>query len=219
MSLVNDALRRAREAQRQTPPPPSPQMQFRPVEPTQQPPRNLGLIVPAALALVALLALLFIWQWTQRRTAMGPQEVRALTSPAVPPPIAPQPTTPPPQPEVLAAAAQPSSPSQPFPQSEADTNVAKPLALPTPTAPPNPPVVKEQENDANTSVTVAPPPEPKWPPLKLQAIVFDPKRPSVLINGASLFVGEKLGDLRVVAIDRGSATLESAGRTKILSMP
>ena len=220
MSLVNDALRRAKEAQRQAPPPPSPQMQFRPVEPTQHPRHILGLIVPAALAVVALLVLLFIWEWTHRRAATGLPEVRALTPPAVQRIKVPQTTTPPTPPsEVVAAAAQPSSPSQPSLQSSSETNVAKPVAVSASTPPSSPPVAKEQENGINKSVAVAPPPASKWPPLKLQAIVFDPKRPSVLINGATLFVGEKLGELQVVAIDRDSATLVCAGGTNILTMP
>lgn len=220
MSLVNDALRRAKEAQRQAPPPPSPQMQFRPVEPGQHPRTNLGLIVSAAVAVVALLALLFIWEWAQRRTATGSREARALTPPAVQRIIAPQTATPPTPPsEAVAAAAQPSAPLQPSLQSSSDTDVARPLAVPEPTKPSSPPVAKRRENDISKSVAVAPPPAPKWPPLKLQAIVFDPKRPSVLINGATLFVGEKLGELQVVAIDRESATLVCAGGTNILTMP
>jgi hypothetical protein len=182
------------------------------------------LIVSAAVAVVALLALLFIWQWAQRRTATGPREARALIPSAMQRIIAPQTATPatsPPTPpsEAVAAAAQPSAPLQPSLQSSSDTDVARPLAVPEPTKPSSPPVAKRQENDISKSVAVAPPPAPKWPPLKLQAIVFDPKRPSVLINGATLFVGEKLGELQVVAIDRESATLVCAGGTNILTMP
>ena len=35
----------------------------------------------------------------------------------------------------------------------------------------------------------------------------------------SLFIGDKLGDARVIAIDRDSATLVGAGKTNILSLP
>jgi len=193
-------------------------MQFRPVEPAQHPRNQLGLIVPAALAVVALLVLLFIWELAHRRTATGPREAQVPPPPAKQPSIVPKPSTPP-APEVIAAAAQPRAASQPSLQSSSDTNIAKPLAVSAPTIPSSPPVAKENEYDINKSVAVAPPPAPKWPPLKLQAIVFDPKRPSVLINGATLFVGEKLGELRVVAIGRESATLVCAGSTNILSMP
>jgi hypothetical protein len=193
-------------------------MQFRPIEPAQHPRNGLGLIVPAALAVVALLlALLFVWQWAQRRTAMGPREVRALTSPAAQATIAPQPATP--SPEVVAAAAQPSPPAEPSLRPDALTEVANLLPVTSSTTPASPPLVQEQESNDTRSAAIAPPPAPKPPPLRLQAIVFNPKRPSVLISGRTLFVGEKLGDLRVVAIDQESATLVGAGKTNILTMP
>jgi hypothetical protein len=87
------------------------------------------------------------------------------------------------------------------------------------TSPAGPPLAQEQESNDTRSAAITPPPAPKWPPLKLQAIVFNPKRPSVLINGKTLFIGEKLGDLRVVAIDRESATLAGTGQTNTLTMP
>jgi cytoskeletal protein RodZ len=218
MSLINDALRRAREAERDAPPPPSPQMQFRPVEPAQHPRHGLGLIVPAALAVVALLALLFIWQLARERMAIEPREVQAPTPPAAQPKIAPQPTVPPP--EVVAAATQPSPPPpQPSPQTASATGVTNPLAVTATTTPASPPEAKEQENEVAIPVAITRPPEPESPPLKLQAIAFNPKQPCVVINGTILFVGEKLGDLRVVAIDRKSATLVGVGRTNILTMP
>src|SRR6266699_1607104 len=65
MSLINDALKRARQAQQQAPPPLSPGLQFRPVEPAQQPKRGPGLILPAALAAGALLVFFLVWHWLQ----------------------------------------------------------------------------------------------------------------------------------------------------------
>lgn len=218
MSLINDALRRAREAERDAPPPPSPQMQFRPVEPAQHPRHGLGLIVPAALAVVALLALLFIWQLARERMAIEPREVQAPTPPAAQPKTAPQPTVPPP--EVVAAAAQPSPPPpQPSPQIASATGVTNPLAVTATTTPASPPEAREQENEVANPVAITRPSGPESPPLKLQAIAFNPKQPCVVINGTILFVGEKLGELRVVAIDRKSATLVGVGRTNILTMP
>lgn len=216
MSLINDALRRAKEAQRQAPPPPSPQMQFRPVEPAQHPPPGRSLFVPVALTVVTLVALVFVWQWSQGRASLEPREVRALTSPAAQATIAPQ--TAAPSPAVVAVPAEPSPPSQPPFLPDSATGVVNPPAVTTSTAPPKPPVAREQDNVVVNSEVIAPPP-PKPPPLKLQAIVFNPKRPSVVINGRTLFVGEKMGDARVVAIDQESATLVAAGWTNILTMP
>jgi len=217
MSLVNDALRRAKEAQRPSAPPPSPQIQFWSVEPAQHPAPGLGLVVPAALAVVALLTILLIRQVGQGHKAIVPLGVRALTPPpAVQPTNAPQPVTPPS--EVAAAPVQASPPPQLSPQSVSVSGVTNPIPGTAPTMPDNPPTATAPENDVTNTVAVIAPPPPKLPPLKLQAIVFNPKRPSVLINGRSLFVGEKLGDLRVVAIDRESATLVGAGQTNTLTM-
>ena len=217
MSLINDALRRAREAQRQAPPRPAPQIQYRPVQPTQRSRLNLGPIVYAALTVVALLALLFIWQSAHGHKAIEPRELQALTPPAAQPQIALQPAKP--MPEVVPAAAQPSPPPpQPPAQTATVTAFTNPLAVSATTTPASPPEAKEQENEVTNSVAITPLPAPWWPPLKLQAIAFSTKNPCILINGTILCVGEKLGDLRVVAIDRQSATLVGLGRTNTLTM-
>jgi hypothetical protein len=56
------------------------------------------------------------------------------------------------------------------------------------------------------------------PPIRLQAIVFHPTRPSAMINGRTLFVGDMVGDMRLVAIGRESATLVGAGQTNLLTL-
>jgi hypothetical protein len=219
MSLINDALRRAKEAQRQTPPPPSPQMQFRPVEPAQPARHGLGLIVPAALAVAGLLVLFFIWQWAQGRTSAGPREVRALTAPAAQATTAPQV----PPPSVVATAPVPAAEASPSPQPGSRpgpaTGIANPPAVTVSVTPAAPLPAKEQESKVTHSAAITPPPPPKSAPLRLQGIVFNPRRPSVFINGRTLFVGDKLGDSRVVAINQNSATLVGAGKTNVLSMP
>ena len=50
------------------------------------------------------------------------------------------------------------------------------------------------------------------------SIAFNPMRPCVCINGTMLGVGEKLGDLQVVAINRESATLVGADGAKTVTM-
>jgi len=221
MSLVNDALKRAREAQQQAAPRPVPQMQFRPVEPAQEGQQKPGLILPASLAVVALLALVLIWQWVSGPRAAVPQEVRALTRPvphakaAAQPALASATTATP----IPAAQAETSPPAQlesfPIaPAESAGTAAASDANLPGPLT-----VAKAQESEAGDTAAITPPPQPKAPPLKLQAIVFNPKRPSALISGKTVFVGDKLGDARVVAIDQESASLVSAGKTNVLSLP
>jgi cytoskeletal protein RodZ len=219
MSLVNDALRRAKEAQQQAAPPPPSQMQFRPVEPGQQVRRGLGFIMPATLAVVALLLLVLAWRWTQEHKMAGPREVRAVTPTEVqttaapqlvPAPTAATRTAPPSEPSATAKSELPSTPAPGMPDAAGASESA---------ATAGPAAAKESENEATNSAAIAPAPAPKPPPLRLQAIVFNPKHPSALINGKTLFLGDKLGDARVVAIDQDSATLVGAGQTNVLSLP
>ena len=69
--------------------------------------------------------------------------------------------------------------------------------------------------DASAMPALAP---PKPAPLRLQAIVFNPRRPSAMVSGKTLFVGDKLGDLRVVSISKDSAILVGGGQTNILTL-
>jgi hypothetical protein len=208
MSLINDALRRAKEAQQQTPPPPSPELPFRPVEPAQQSARRgLGLLLPVALAAVALLLLLFAWGWTQTHGAHTPLEVNARTA------NGPQATTPAP-----AVTVRPAPAKTPAPAAVPTTGAAAGLAMDATDASADEPLASVEESEATNTpaITAAPPPKPA--PLRLQAIIFNPKRPSAMIGGKTLFVGDKVGDLRVVAIDKDSATLAGGGQTNVLNL-
>jgi hypothetical protein len=62
-------------------------------------------------------------------------------------------------------------------------------------------------------------PVPGPAPLKLQAIVFHPTRPWAMISGKTLFVGDRLGEMELVAVGRESATLVGAGQTNVLNLP
>ncbi len=212
MSLINDALRRAKDAQQQTPLP-QPDLPFRPVEPAQQRARRgLGLLVPVMLALVACLALL-LWQWVRVSNAGASIEVAARTAPA--PAAAP----------VTAVTAMPITPAQADPPA--------PLAsLPAPVAAAAETVAADAPNDAadamgagvseDASTNAAPvvEPAPSQPaPLRLQGIVYHPKRPSAMINGKIVFIGDKIRDFRVLAIDKDTATLAGGGQTNVLSLP
>lgn len=58
------------------------------------------------------------------------------------------------------------------------------------------------------------PPKPAL--LKLQGITYNPRHPSAVINGKTLFIGERLGEFRVKAIGPDSATLVSGGHATVL---
>lgn len=190
MSLINDALKQAKESQQRAPLPPTQGPQFRPVEPAQLARHGLGLMVPVGLALLALLALFFVWQMAQNGGLNKSVEARAQSPAAQTPPHASAPLVP-------AAPAAPVSPA-PAPASPALANGAA---------------------EAGTNAAVVADPEPPKPaPLKLQAILYNPAHPSALISGKTLFLGDRIGEFRLVTMDRESATLVGAGQTNVLSL-
>jgi hypothetical protein len=221
MSLINDALRRAKQAT--PPPPPAATSQFRPVDPPQPSHRSMALMLPAALLICTLLGLVICWQLSQGRTSpLRPQLVQARTP--LPAKVA----------EPFADVTVPFLPAAPAPTAPAPAPVPappparpEPVALPpTPpppvavlTSPTPPPTV---EAPPETVATNTPPPaevvQAKPPPLKLQGIVFDPSRPSVVINGQTLFIGERLGEFQVVVITPRSATVVSSAATNVLAL-
>ena len=221
MSLINDALKRARAAQQQASPPSTPNLPFRPVEAAQQGPgRGLGLGVLVSMAVVALMALLFAWQLVQSLGSKGPATVKATTATVPQPAAASQPSAAPAVASAAApsAAAQPSPARQPVSPPGAVTATAK-ASPPDAAAPPaSPPLASAPQNEATNAAAVTPPSPPKPAPLRLQGIVFTPTRPSAMINGKTLFVGDKVGSLRVIAIGHDSAILAGAGQTNVLML-
>jgi len=71
----------------------------------------------------------------------------------------------------------------------------------------------------NTVGPLTQPPSAQAAPLKLQGIFFHPTRPAAMISGNTVYIGDQVGNLRVVAIDQQSATLEAGGQTNILKLP
>ena len=54
-------------------------------------------------------------------------------------------------------------------------------------------------------------------PLRVQGIIFQRKAPSAIINGKTVFVGDRVGEARVVAIDRNAVTVEVERQTCVLA--
>jgi hypothetical protein len=211
MSLINDALKRAKLAQQQAPASSPPALQLRPLEPAPSQPgwRVPGLLLPVALAGVALFGLLFVWQLTHRSDSPKVVEAKTHVALAEDPPPAPLATAPA-SPAASQAAAQPNPPPQPVLSLPPRPAVAETAALSNATN-------NVEAANSVPPVTDVPPPSP--PPLKLQAIIFNPRRPSALISGRTVFLGDKFGSLRVVGISRTSATLAGGGLTNVLSLP
>jgi hypothetical protein len=60
--------------------------------------------------------------------------------------------------------------------------------------------------------------EGSFPKLKLQGIYFRRTNPSVLINGRTLFIGDRVEGTRVVTIDRQTVTVEFGGQISLLTL-
>jgi hypothetical protein len=186
MSLINDALKRAKQAQKENPPP-TPALQFRPVEPGQEArPRSPMLIVGVILGLIVMVGLggLLLWAVAQNRDAGLQAEARTLTE---------------------GESAKPGALMDPPPA---------PLRVePTPA-----PVTTPEEAMTNTQLAVAVVEAPKVPELKLQGIFFNPRSPSAVVNGKTVYVGDKVSGFRVLAITPEAVKLANATATNVLSL-
>ncbi|HEX4645225.1 MAG TPA: hypothetical protein VH598_06405 [Verrucomicrobiae bacterium] len=179
MSLINDALKRAKEKQDQQPLPPEPPT--RSMELARHP-TGPGLALPLILAVVLALAGIFLWRWFEKRAPQPTEEKTASNS----------------------AIQKPAPPAV--------------VASPVPIAPP--PVAASNAPNAATNIVESPVPKPLPPAFKLQSIFYNPKNPSVVINGKTLFLGDHVGEAWVISIRQDSATIvTSAGKTNLLELP
>lgn len=227
MSLINDALKRARQAQSQQAPPTVAAPALQPVETIPYARKGLGVGLPLGLTLLALVGLLLVWELSKRGSPPGritasiQAPVAATESPTVSrsgsavekvPPV------------VRRAPAVVSTPSSKLASA---TTTAAPAVVsqgnasnvsstgPATTVKSNP-VPALAANPAPAGITAQPAPIPAPAPLKLQGVVYNPRRPSAVINGRTLFVGDRFRGFRVLAIRPTSAVLVGAGRTNVL---
>jgi len=69
---------------------------------------------------------------------------------------------------------------------------------------------------ATNTAAVAP---SAFPTLKLQGVIWNPRRPSAVINGKSLFVGEKVERAVVTAIEQDAVKVSFNGEERVLTLP
>jgi hypothetical protein len=83
-------------------------------------------------------------------------------------------------------------------------------------------VVRANTSPAGTPVTMpaaTSSPMATTPAYRLEGIFFRPNRPEAVINGQTVYVGSRLDDARVMAIDHASVTIvTSAGQTNLLAL-
>ena len=77
-----------------------------------------------------------------------------------------------------------------------------------------PPVVQPKPVVAR----LAPPPPIVFPALKLQGLVLNGNRSHAVINGTILFVGERIGAVRLAAVEADAVTVEMGGQTRVLRL-
>jgi hypothetical protein len=177
MSLINDALKRAKEAQRSD----SPGYVVSPMRPNtpaaipvpKRKKRNLNWILPVMIILLVLVAFFFVAMAMAKRTVKNIATVPAISA----------------APQVEAVA-----PSVPAPPPPAPT----PAPATASVAPePSPEVI----DSATNSTDVA------GPPMILQGVVNDPVHPWAIVNGKTVYLGDKVNGMRVTLISRSSITL------------
>jgi hypothetical protein len=187
MSLINDALKRAKAAQENNPPPSSPQLEFRPATNSG---KGSGLLVPATVTAVVVGGVITWWVFNHSRRDSALARVPVEQNAAAP--IAPE--TPP-------AA----------PTNAVDASLPAPVAL----------AVSAHVTPSSSTNTPTPAPlvqAEKITPPRLQAVLYNPARPSAIVGGRTVFVGDRIREYRVVRITADSVTLVSPTSTNVLTL-
>ena len=211
MSLINDALKRAKQAQQKNAPPAAGST-LRPAEPARPvaAPRSILLPILAAAALVLVGAILIVVALSRglRSKSAEPAESRPITVSHND------------QPKDATTLSQPanisSRPDQPIQRATIQTT---PTNEPPPTvsvAAPSATQIVVSAEGTNAATVVQVPAEPQLP--RLQGILFNPARPTAFLNGKSVVVGGRAGEYTVVAITKQAVTVERAGQTNVLKL-
>jgi hypothetical protein len=190
MSLINDALKRAKESQRKDNPPVG--SSLHPME-TNPKERDSNLVLPVVIIFLIVAALGLIGLAMVKHNSTKIPAENLATAPAIVP-----------KPPVVTAVPleinlpPPATPPTNSPATSTPVVVAAPVA---------PPVAA-----TNSVVTSSPTPKP----LRLQGISYDAAHPSAIVNGKAVYVGSRVDGMRVTAISPDSVTLAGGGRTKTL---
>jgi hypothetical protein len=198
MSSTHNALRQA-EAARPADNAAAPGPQLMPVDcpPTSSPYSNLPLV--ALIGVVLLISGLLMWGWV----SAGGRELKARA-------------------RTYDSTVNPAS-------DPTRKSLVPPLLAPSAPAMERTPAVtsngagdkeKLAPEAAKKLATVIAPSKPAPVTYKLQGILFQPGQSSAVINGKSVYAGERVGDARVVSIDRDTVVLVDAeGQTNLLELP
>lgn len=210
MSLINDALKRAKQVQQK----PSPQPISAPLRPAEtarfvHAPRPLVLPILAATLLVFVGGILIVVALSRgfrgkpaepvaNQSIVGSPKDNPRNAVALPRTANATPTI--------------SSSTAPTALQQVPTNPPRTAVAVSPIA--TQAVVPVESS--NTVPVVPTPPEPQLP--KLQGILFNPSRPTAFLNGKSVVAGGRVGEYTVLTITKQAVTVERAGQTNVLTM-
>lgn len=226
MSLINEALKRAKEVQAR---PRASDHSSPPLQPVLEPASSnpVTWVIAAAAVLILFAAFWCFSLWWRGSRAVAPALV-ASARVANPAPKAVQPA-----PAAAPASAQTAlAPAESTSANQAKT-VSTNLSALTEAAPVTAAVetnlavtaLNEQTLSTNATPVAAAVDAPTsaadeavLSTLKLQGIFYRAARPSALINGQALFIGDQIGGAKLIAVDRQSVRVLLNGRTNVVSM-
>jgi HD-like signal output (HDOD) protein len=169
-----------------------------------------------------ILVLLALWFRTQLNLSQPEQAYARTPAPHQPAAVAgssPAPTiAPTPAPQVPPTVTVAEEPPTPTPSSETIAKPAAPLAEPPiePTAASATVTNVPHQSVASATVT----PEPKaQPDFRLNGIIYTSVRPSAIVNGQTVKVGDQVNGATVVGITRTSVTLQIKGQHRTFELP
>ena len=201
MSLINDALKRATQAQPATTPAPQPAA---PMQPVSQ--RRAGLPVyftPVLLFIVSGACWFLVKGWDARRQAgiyPAPITIHARETSS-------SSTTTKPSGSAISETEIPIPAGRQFALNDAPT----PSASATATVP-------TTDNAATVSAASAPQEAAVAPAFKLQGIFYRPSNPSAVVNSKTVYIGDLILNGKVKAIDRQTVTIDVGGATQVLTL-
>ena len=201
MSLINDALKRAKENQPATTPAPEPDKPMQPAEPPADTSRGRGLppyFIPAVLIVLCGACWFLLQGWESKRQA-GIYPDPITINAREPEPVL-EPTV--------------GTVKEPTPEELKEFGV-DPAALRGVSATPavNPSAAVAAITNTTGSASAQP-----QPAFKLQGIFYRANSPSAMINSRTVYVGEMIDDAKVQSIDRQSVTLIQGGQTRVLTL-
>lgn len=216
MSLINEALKRTRDASYQSvavPPPVAPSYQI-PSDANSRSSKSglLATLVVALVAIVAAAALGLRITTSIKNLKDGFSPEASITTAKTSQPL-PHPASAPATPVKVETPAPELTPSTPAPAQTQSTPAANEKSSEDEL------VGRLMEKIKAQQAATAPKPPPEPPKLALQGITFAADGNEVMINGISLRQGEDIEGARIIAIERRAVRLDFGGREIVLRLP